>query len=328
MMKAKATKICFLVTVLSWLPAQLAGAATISWTNTSGGNWSDTANWKPNQVPGPSDNVLITSNGTYIVTQDVDATVASLTLGGMSGKQTLENCGLTLTLTNASSVNSNGILNLCFGTLSGQGLLTVRGRLDFTDRGTLNVPTRISGAMNWMAGTVGPAPLTIASNAVLTLGEWDDKLLYGALTNAGTIQWTGSGRLFLNNNGTNTSGSIYNLAAGLFDIQNDQILCCYTVALNNLDCGGFELFDNAGTVRKSAGTGTSDFYIPFTNTGTVDVQSGSLSFNGGYSQTGGTLNFGISSRTSFGRINIAGNVALTGSSATPNRSPIRPEHWR
>ena len=34
-------------------------AATITWTNTAGGNWNDAANWNPNQVPGASDDALV-----------------------------------------------------------------------------------------------------------------------------------------------------------------------------------------------------------------------------------------------------------------------------
>src|SRR5271165_4768211 len=58
-----------------------APAATISWTNLSGGDWSAAANWDLNQVPGPSDSVVIAANGTYTVRLDVSATIASLALG-------------------------------------------------------------------------------------------------------------------------------------------------------------------------------------------------------------------------------------------------------
>jgi hypothetical protein len=39
-------------------------SATITWTNTSGGNWSVANNWSPNQVPTNADVVLITTPGT------------------------------------------------------------------------------------------------------------------------------------------------------------------------------------------------------------------------------------------------------------------------
>src|ERR1039457_7308146 len=60
------------VTVLALLAVgNLAPAATITWTNTSGGNWSVAANWSPNQVPTNTDSVLITAPGTYTVNFDL-----------------------------------------------------------------------------------------------------------------------------------------------------------------------------------------------------------------------------------------------------------------
>jgi len=55
------------------------------------------------------------------------------------------------------------------------------------------------------------------------------------------------------------------------------------------------LFDNFGTFRKSGNTGTTilDANVVFTNAGTLDAQSGTLSLSS-YDLTGGTLNFGIS----------------------------------
>src|SRR5215469_8303453 len=38
----------------------LAEAASITWTNTAGGDWNLPANWQPNQVPGATDTALIT----------------------------------------------------------------------------------------------------------------------------------------------------------------------------------------------------------------------------------------------------------------------------
>ena len=108
----------------------VADSATITWTNTSGGNWSFAANWSPNQAPGSSDNALIITNGSYTVTLDTSPTVGSLTLGGASGTQTLTNAGNTLTLNNASVVNTNGVLALGGGSLSGGGLLTVNGKFN------------------------------------------------------------------------------------------------------------------------------------------------------------------------------------------------------
>src|SRR5205085_3270620 len=69
--------------------------ATITWTNIAGGNWSSPANWSPNQVPGASDNVLITAAGTYTVVMDVGTTVASLTVGAGGGPSGVQTLGIT-----------------------------------------------------------------------------------------------------------------------------------------------------------------------------------------------------------------------------------------
>src|ERR1035437_3881338 len=105
-----------------------AHAATITWTNTTGGNWNVAAHWNPSQVPGSSDAVLITASGTYTVILDAGATVAGLTLGGVSGIQTLTNSAGSLTLKNSSFDNTNGVLVLAgsdikylYGTISNAG---------------------------------------------------------------------------------------------------------------------------------------------------------------------------------------------------------------
>jgi hypothetical protein len=64
-------------------------AATITWTNTLGGNWNVASNWSPNAVPGATDTANITTAGSYSVALNANATVAALTLGAPSGTQTL-----------------------------------------------------------------------------------------------------------------------------------------------------------------------------------------------------------------------------------------------
>ena len=73
-------------------------AAIITWTNTSGGNWSVANNWSPNQVPTNTDTALITTPGTYTVTFDLVNTsvvtnVANLTLGAGGGAGRRANLG-------------------------------------------------------------------------------------------------------------------------------------------------------------------------------------------------------------------------------------------
>jgi len=57
-------------------------AATISWINPDGGLWSAATNWSTGTVPTATDDVLITMDGTFSVSLDVNATIANLTLEG------------------------------------------------------------------------------------------------------------------------------------------------------------------------------------------------------------------------------------------------------
>ena len=102
-----------------------APAAQKIWNNLAGGSWINASNWTPAGVPGVADSVFITNNGTYQVSLDANATVASLTLGGASGAQSLSNNASGLTLNTASVVQNNGVLILGGGTFSGSNGVTI-----------------------------------------------------------------------------------------------------------------------------------------------------------------------------------------------------------
>ena len=71
-------------------------------------------------------------------------------------------------------------------------------------------------------------------------------------------------------------------------------------------------FNNAGTLRKSAGSGTTTFSPRLNNSGLVDANAGTLSLGGGFTPLNGELRFGLTSRTNFGKISIAGSATLGG----------------
>ncbi len=245
-----------LVHLLLWPCA----AATVVWTNTSGGLWSNPINWSPNQAPGAADDAVVTNSGTYRITLDTNATVASFILGGDGGQQTLTNSSKTLTLTGASAVDTNGILGLGGGVLSGNGLLTVKG------------------VFLWTGGTISGGSLTVASNATLTVsGSADKTMVTSALTNAGTVVWTGTGALVGRFPANNQTNRIVN--QGVFEAQSDAALRkSLAGAYNN----ALFLFENAGTWRKSGTTGTNLIEASFTSTGAVDLRSGVLRLAGNY----------------------------------------------
>jgi hypothetical protein len=112
-------------------------AADVQWTNSLGGNWSVPGNWSTHTMPGSADAVLITNSGTYTVTLDVDATVASLTLGGASGAQTFSATSRTFNLNGANAINSNGVMAFSSSTVAGAGTLISQGTMRF-DNSTIN----------------------------------------------------------------------------------------------------------------------------------------------------------------------------------------------
>ena len=171
---------------------------------------------------------------------------------------------------------------------------------------SLTSPVTRSGVFNWAGGTLSGNPLTIASGGLLNING--SVSLESVLTNGGTVTMTGPAYLSVYNNTNIYFGRIFNLAGGLWDIQTNATIACQY-------CVGNEFFNNAGTFRKSQGSGTATISVAFTNTATVSAQVGILSFNENFVTAGGTLAFGASGLGSFGQINISGNVALNGAAS-------------
>ena len=220
-------------------------AADIVWTNTASGNWATAANWNPNQVPSTNDTAWITNNGTYTVILNANATLAGLELGGTGGTQTFSHATYTLTLNGPGGSSTNGVYALSSGTLTGSGSLSLAGRF------------------NWTGGTLGSA----GSNLVLTVGggltlSGAGKILYATLVNNGAATWSG---------GLVTcyaSALFSNTPSGTLDLTADGSAFSQPTGSPSLA--------NAGTLRKSAGTGTTTVSVPCANTGSVQVNSGTL----------------------------------------------------
>lgn len=148
--------------------------------------------------------------------------------------------------------------------------------------------------------------LTVANGGVLNITGNDS--LYNVLTNTGTVVMSGAGNLTLYNNTNTDRGAVYNQAGGLWDIQTNAYITCGI-------CAGDEFFNNAGTFRKSGGPSTSIIQVAFTNSATVNVLIGILSFNTSFMTTNGTLSFGVSGLASLGQIDVSGGVALNGTAS-------------
>ncbi|MGD1086946.1 MAG: hypothetical protein ABSA47_19600, partial [Verrucomicrobiota bacterium] len=157
----------------------------------------------------------------------------------------------------------------------------------------------VGGPLTWTGGNIQAAvqcnggSVNVSSSSVVGFG--------GQLINTGTMTWTP-------NSGPRTGGSggtvISNAASGIINV---------TLNGNNIDSysyGYTTAFYNAGQINISGAGQTGSITDPFYNTGTLNIPSGTLSLTGGYTSTGSTLNFVISSTTSFGQLAVSGACEL------------------
>ena len=133
--------------------------------------------------------------------------------------------------------------------------------------------------LSWTGGRLVSSSFTVAAGAVLAIsGSADKVFVRTTINNAGTITWTGTGQLIGTSDNYGQSLLIANLPGGLFDIQTDS-------ALGYSDAGhGIVAYQflNAGTLRKSAGTGTNTFasQCTFLNSGSILIEQGAIVFPG------------------------------------------------
>src|SRR6185437_11492340 len=185
-------------------------------------------------------------------------TITNLNLNGSTLQGTYNVSG-TFNCANGVSggltVASGGVLNWSGGTIS--------GALDITN----------GAVVNWSNGTAS-SYVNVQTNGLLNFSGFGTRYLVNVLTNAGTVEWLGGSVVTQNYPPYGYLGAVQNLAGGLWDIQCDQ-------TLSDNYGGGAAYFANAGTVQKTAGTGTTTISVAFNNAGTVTAQTGIISFNGG-----------------------------------------------
>ena len=212
----------------------------------------------------------------------------------------------------------SGPLNLSNGTVNFNSNAITAPALNLTGAtlgGTASVTS--TGLLTWTLGTITGSGAINANGGIALSGNGGLSLIGRSLNNAAGQTATLGGTLTSLNLG---NGALFN-NNGTFIAQSN---------------GGFGIlsgsgngFNNVGTFTRNTGTGafTVGGNIAFTNSGTVNAQSGSLIFNGGYTQTAGTLNLnggGISANTA---LQLNGGL-LTGfgtiSAAIQNNAMLRP----
>ena len=187
--------------------------------------------------------------------------------------------------------------NIGSGTLTGPATVNVSGLTTWSG-GTMSGPgvTNANGGMSINDGTASAAPTLIGRT----------------INNAGTAIVTAANNNF-------GSGGVFNNQSpnGTFDIRANT-------TFGNLG-GATSSFNNAGTLLRSAGTGTAIVNLTLNNTGSASVQTGTLQIIGTVTQlsgstlTGGTWNVSANSTLDFSTgSNITtnqGNVSLTGANS-------------
>jgi hypothetical protein len=269
-------------------------AGTKTWNNASGGNWSNESNWLEGTAPVAGDDIIITLDGDYTVTYDVTSlSVASITLGGTTGTQTLSHgSGRTITITGSLTINSNGVFHMTGGSNTASIVIN-NGTIRFT-------------------GTSYSVTSPITNNDSLLIGG-TSITLSGNFTNQGNAYIT-TGSLILSGGSSSSSGNI-SVSSG---------------ATLNFNSGTHTL--DASSSISGAGNVTFNTTVnmagAYNINGTTTVSGGTSTFNG----VSGTLSsIGSNLTMSGGSMNaLTGDSIITGtllmnsgSSVLLIKAPIR-----
>ena len=266
------------------------------------GNWSDSWNWDSGQPSGSSD-VYISSGGDDLVYLNMDATIASLTLGGAMGSSQLSSASTKnyLIIAGALTVNQTGILSL------------------------------------YSSDTVAAATLSVNAGTI-NLDGGSTLQIYGDASNSGSISVLDSSRLTVNGTFTNSGslsaewgpwaaavnvGSLVN--SGSIDLEFESNLQVQGDASNygsmTLESGGLTV-NGTLTNQGSLGVGVSGSASvgSLINSGTINLDGRSALQVSGDANNSGVITLGSSSGgnsfTVNGTLTNQGSLTLYASSAT------------
>jgi hypothetical protein len=182
-----------------------------SWTNASGGSWYTAANWSKKALPTSGEEACITLNGTYTVTmtQGEAVTLKTLTVGGSSGKQTLEvngQCGTNAVLTTTSGLTTDAEGAVSLGAVSCGVSATLVGPV--ANGGTLTSALGDGEGSRYLDGSLtNTGTLAIAYNTSFDATK-------AVLTNDGALTIANGTHLTLENESSAVNGSGGSIAGG------------------------------------------------------------------------------------------------------------------
>ncbi|MEQ1861587.1 MAG: hypothetical protein ABMA13_16825, partial [Chthoniobacteraceae bacterium] len=306
--------------------ASFTGFGTPSvFSNEAGATFIKTAGGNMNFSPGVALNnagLVQTNNGAILVQGGGTSTLGTFTDAGTSNIR-FESAYMLVgshTLTGDFEVNTGGTLTLASGTttIPGGGSLNLAGGT-ITGSGDLV----LDGGWSWGNGTMSGSGSTTFNGGIALLGSGAGALVLDGrtLNTTGPLDWSSTGSFGLAN------GATINLGAG-FTARNN-------VPIANLGGGGTINVLAGGSFQKNVASGvtTIESGIDLFNAGTVSPSSGTLRFEGGFTQSAGqaliqlgstlatstVLNFTggeIVSNTTAGN-NISGNVNNSGATIRP-----------
>lgn len=204
----------------------------------------------------------------------------------------------TLEFLGGSSLNSGSIFMGAGTTRLQTGTHTLHGNIVSTnlvlDGGSLAGHGIFRGTLAWISGQLDEtASLTVGMDGILDFGSGVNfaKIVYGNLTNAGTITWRPVGSLIL-------GGTMHNLEGAVFDIQVDNT--------SILSAGPHAVIINDGLFRRSSGRFGVDCAAPMINNGAMEIPPGKLGFDSSFSNPTGIISmFG-------GELKVAQPLVLSG----------------
>jgi Ca2+-binding RTX toxin-like protein len=276
-------------------PWQPAGAPSTTFTITwlydpehQDGDWNENSRWDQGRLPNSTDDVGILDSHDFVRLENEAATVHSLTVAigasltmYASGLDIIAGADISNLIVAGSELNiedgANATISSFFlgdqSRVEGGGTLTLTG-----DAGFANSVQFSTNAM------LGPGRTVVQGTAELT--TWHFYLDGGrALENQGTLTWSNSiSNIYLGQNpfGASLGGAtVQNDAGGTFIAQTDGTMAMY-------DVSGAVSMTNAGLFEKT-GTGSVEFQLPFVNSGTIRVESGTLQFDSGGSSSAGGI---------------------------------------
>ncbi len=221
--------------------------------------------------------------------------------------------GGTFSGATSSTIYGAGNLNLSGATFNSAGTLSLVG-------GGSGITVNLTGGVVYFIGNGLATPGTLNFSGGALAGtqtvapggpfNWSDGTMYGIVqSQSGNVTVPGAnmyGGQIINNGGLGWNGTIYLYSGALISNTPSGTLNVTNISWN-YESGG--LVANAGVMNVWSGGGIT---APVTNSGTINLNSGTLSLYSTLSLANGTLDFGIASTSSYGKLALSGAATLTG----------------